>query len=132
MKKLLLLSLSLLVSGMIYAQKEPKGSPSKAKTYLTKEDYVNAQAEIDKAITLEKYSGKQDTWVTRGKVYQAMALAGDESAVAIAMESYNKAKEIDPESGWAKLADFQDIAGSLITAFSASLFNNSLAACICR
>ena len=110
MKKLLLISLSLLVAGVVYAQKEPKGSPTKAKAYLAKNDLENARAEIDKAITLEKQMGKQDTWITRAKVYQAIAIAGDDSAITTTMESYNKAKEIDPESNAAQLLDIQDIA----------------------
>lgn len=101
--------MSLLVSGMIYAQKAPKGNPTKAEAYLVKNEIEPAKAEIDKAITLEKYSGKQETWITRGKIYQTLAVAGDDSAIPIAMEAYKKAKEIDPESSAAQLIDIQNI-----------------------
>ncbi len=112
MKRLppLLLTLSLLFSGMIYAQKGPKGNPAKAEAYLAKNEIENAKAEIDVAITLEKQSAKQNTWITRGKIYQNLAIAGDDSALPIAIESYNKAKEIDPESSAAQLLDVQNIA----------------------
>ncbi len=111
MKKLVVLTLSLLVSGVIFAQKEPKGSPGKAESYLTKNDLENAKAEIDKAITLEKQAGKSGTWFTRGKVYQAIATqGGDDSAIPVAMEAYAKVKEIDPNGSQAKLLDIQNIA----------------------
>ncbi len=110
MKRLLLLTLSFLVVGMIYAQKPPKGSPMKAESYLAKNELENAKAEIDKAVTLEKHSSKQDVWITRAKVYQAIAVAGGDEAIGIAMESYTKAKEIDPESNAAQLLDLQNIS----------------------
>ena len=107
---LLLLTLSFLVVGMIYAQKPPKGNPTKAESYLAKNELEKAKAEIDKAVTLEKHSGKQDVWITRGNVYQAIAVAGDDEAIGSAMESYAKAKEIDPESNAAQLLDLQNIS----------------------
>ena len=73
MKRLLLLTLSFLVVGMIYAQKPPKGNPVKADSYLAKNELEKAKAEIDKAVTLEKHSGKQGVWITRAKIYQAIA-----------------------------------------------------------
>jgi len=109
MKQLLTCCLLILIIGAAHAQKEPKGSPNKAENYLTKSDLPNAKAEIDMAITIEKTAAKAPTWLTRAKVYQAIALEGDDSAIATTMDAYNKYKEMNPKG--AVLIDLQNIAG---------------------
>ncbi|MDA0196600.1 MAG: hypothetical protein O2887_13920 [Bacteroidetes bacterium] len=109
MKQLLTCCLSILIIGAVNAQKEPKGSPTKAESYLSKGDLSNAKVEIDKAMTIEKIAAKADTWLTKAKVYQAIALEGDDGAIAITMEAYNKYKEMDPKGGI--FVDLQNIAG---------------------
>lgn len=118
MKRLLLFTLSLLITGALYAQKAPKGNPIKAEAYLAKNELDNAKAEIDVAITVEKQAAKQDTWITRGKIYQALATAGNDDAIKPAMDAYNKAKEMDAESSAAQLLDIQNISQ-----FHGSYFN---------
>jgi len=110
MKRIMIFSLSLLLSTMVFAQKPPKGNPVKAESLLTKNDLAGAKAEIDMAITLEKQNGKSTTWITRGKIYQAIALEGDDSAITTAMEAYAKAREIEPDGNAVQLLDLQNIA----------------------
>jgi len=116
MKQILTCCLFIFLIGAAQAQKEPKGSPPKAEGYLAKDDLTNARAEIDKAITIEKTAAKSDTWLTRGKVYQAIAIGGDDDAIPVAMEAYTKYKEMEPKA--ASLIDLQNIAG-----FQGAFFN---------
>ncbi|MEQ9424856.1 MAG: tetratricopeptide repeat protein [Cyclobacteriaceae bacterium] len=118
MKKILAIFLSLMIVGFVNAQKPPKGSPSKAESYLAKDDLSNAKAEIDMAITIEKTASKANTWLTRAKVYQAIAIAGDDEAIPVAMEAYGKYKEMNP--GGAQLVEIQNIP-----AFHGSFFNRA-------
>lgn len=102
MRKLAFFCLAFLIAGSIYAQ---KGSVSKASSYLTKQDYASAKAEIDVAITIEKNSSKSKTWYERGRIYQAIATSDDEAvkglddqAINKAVEAYNKVIEMEKEN----------------------------------
>lgn len=102
MRKLAFFCLAFLIAGFVHAQ---KGSVSKASSYLSKEDYASAKAEIDVAITIEKNSGKSKTWYERGRIYQAIATSDDEAvkglddkAVSKAVEAYEKVIEMEKEN----------------------------------
>lgn len=65
-----------------------------------------AKAEIDKATEDPKQSGKAKTWLTRGRVYEAIASDPtgvyaklDTNASLKAYESYKKALEVEPDGG---------------------------------
>ena len=89
-RKNLVIALSLIVSLTAYAQ---KGSVTKADAYLNKSDFVNAIAEIDMAITIEKNIAKSKTWFVRGKIYQAIVASEDESVKTLDSDALNKAIE---------------------------------------
>ena len=77
------------------AQKKP--NITKAKAMLDKGEYAEAKAMIDQATTYEKTMGKAKTWYYRGQIYTALDTALNEpGALETAIESYNKALEIDP------------------------------------
>lgn len=78
------------------AQKKP--NITKAKTLYDKGEYAEAKAIIDQATTYEKTMGKAKTWYYRGMIYVSLDTAMSEpGAMVTAMESFNKALEIDPE-----------------------------------
>lgn len=100
--KLFVLTLALLMSVATFAQ---KGSVTKADAYLTKNEYANAKAEIDVAITIEKNAAKSKTWFVRGKIYQAIATSTDETVSSLdaealekSVEAYNKVISMEKES----------------------------------
>lgn len=100
--KLFVLALTLLMSVASFAQ---KGSVTKADAYLIKNDYANAKAEIDVAITIEKNAVKSKTWFVRGKIYQAIATSTEDAVTALDAEAldkaiiaYNKVLEMDKET----------------------------------
>jgi tetratricopeptide (TPR) repeat protein len=102
MRKVAFFCLAFLIAGVTYAQ---KGSVSKASSYLSKEDYASAKAEIDVAITIEKNAGKSKTWFERGRIYQAIATSDDEAvssldnkAIEKAVEAYEKVIEMEKEN----------------------------------
>ncbi len=107
MRRLFLtLALMVAVLGSAFAQEELKGNlTKKADKYLGKGEIANAKTYIDAAIEAEKYKDDGETWLIRGKVYQAIAVSEDEAiqalfdgdAVAEAMEAYNKVKEMEKE-----------------------------------
>lgn len=97
--KLFVLALALLMSVASFAQ---KGSVTKADAYLTKNEYANAKAEIDVAITIEKNAVKGKTWFVRGKIYQAIATSTDKAVTSLdadaldkSIEAYNKVLEME-------------------------------------
>ncbi|MDW3210607.1 MAG: tetratricopeptide repeat protein [Reichenbachiella sp.] len=100
--KLFVLTLALLMSVASFAQ---KGSVTKADAYLAKNEFENAKAEIDVAITIEKNALKSKTWFVRGKIYQAIATSTDEAVSSLdadaldkSVEAYNKVLEMDKET----------------------------------
>lgn len=100
--KLFVLTLALLMSVASFAQ---KGSVTKADAYLAKNEFENAKAEIDVAITIEKNAVKSKTWFVRGKIYQAIATSTDEAVSSLdadaldkSVEAYNKVLEMDKET----------------------------------
>jgi len=86
----LVLAAALLISAASFAQ---KGSVGKANSYLIKEDFANAKAEIDVAITIEKNATKSKTWFTRGKIYQGILSSEDEAVKALDAEALPKSVE---------------------------------------
>lgn len=78
------------------AQKKP--NINKAKAALDKGDLATAKSMIDAATTYEKTQDKAKTWYYRGMVYASLDTINQEpGAMAVAMESFNKSLEIDPE-----------------------------------
>lgn len=78
------------------AQKKP--SLSKAKSALDKGELAEAKTIIDAAILYEKTKDKAKTWYYRGLVYVSLDTINQEpGAMKTAMDSFNKALEIDPE-----------------------------------
>ena len=98
MKYVLMILMALVVSTQVYAQKPPKGSVTKAESYLGKGELDKAKAEIDVAVGIEKNATKSKTWYTRGKIYQQIALNGDESAIAETVAAVEKVREMENES----------------------------------
>lgn len=90
MKKLLSIILFLSIAMFSYAQ---KGSVSKAKSYRSKGDLINAKVEIDMAITIEKVAKKSATWFERGEIYKIIALNEDKKVRNIDTEALVKAHE---------------------------------------
>jgi len=79
-----------------FGQKKP--NINKAKSYLEKAEYAAAKDEIDRAVEYEKTMGKAKTWYYRGMIYMALDTAlSEEGAIATALESFDKALELDPE-----------------------------------
>ncbi len=108
MKNLFCTLLMLLVVSFCFAQ---KGKPNKAKKYLDDGEIVEAKAEIDMAITIEKNLDKTNTWFIMGEIYEAIALSDkpiDDNAVSKALKAYDKVKEMEkPNSTQYNLADLR-------------------------
>jgi tetratricopeptide (TPR) repeat protein len=103
MKNMLLLLAGVLLFTASYAQ---KGNVTKAESLLNKGDVAAAKAEIDVAVTIEKNASKSKTFLTKGKIYKAIAtsedpavsgLMGTEQAIAEASESLKKAMAMESE-----------------------------------
>ena len=78
-----------------------------AYSYMTDGDYDKAREYIDQAITHEKTMGKEKTWRYRGDIYTGIATSEDSlmrasvpNAIQIAMESYDKAAELDEKNAY--------------------------------
>ena len=106
MKKIVF-SLLFSVCVLFLSAQEYKGSVGKATGYVYKEDWKNAKGEIDKAITIEKNAKKSRTWLTRGEIYEKIALNDDEAIRAIdenaatkCADAYSKVIEMDGESSF--------------------------------
>ena len=102
MKKTVIFTLSLLMGVASLAQ---KGSVSKAQVYKDKQDYANAKAEIDMAITIEKNAAKTRTWYVRAQIYKDIALSDslpissiDNDAAKKSVEAYEKVLSMEKEN----------------------------------
>ncbi len=103
MKNMLLILAGVLLFTASYAQ---KGNVNKANVLLDKGDIAEAKAEIDMAVTIEKNTTKSRTYLTKGKIYKAIATSEDASvsgimdtneAIKVAAEALNAALLMDPE-----------------------------------
>ncbi len=94
MRQVLTISLALLCMA-VYAQKP---NINKAKAAYDKGELVDAKTIIDQATTYEKTMGKAKTWYYRGMIYVALDTSANEpGAMKVALESFQKALELDPE-----------------------------------
>lgn len=103
MKNMLLLLAGVLLFTASYAQ---KGNVVKAESLLNKGDVAGAKAEIDVAVTIEKNASKSKTFLTKGKIYKAIATSEDPAvsglmdtnkAIAEASEALKKAMTMESE-----------------------------------
>lgn len=104
MRILLTISVLCLVILGADAQKKKKPSINKAKTHWEKGELAEAKSIIDDATTYEKTMNNGKTWYYRGLIYASIDTTSDESlaalsddAMSIAMASFDKAREIDPD-----------------------------------
>ena len=92
-----------------YGQYVPKGKTAKAEMALSQGKLDIAKAEIDEAFKIDekgKVSTLSKNWYTKGQIYKAIYLddsteyknlAGEET-LKIAMDAFNKVKEMDKET----------------------------------
>ena len=93
----LFLSMALLATGTVFAQKQKKPNINKALKMWQDSDLISAQTEIDRAIKNEKLQKKGKTWYYRGLIYASIdtsATISVDSALQTAMESFAKADEL--------------------------------------
>ena len=84
-----------MVFGVAFGQKP---NINKAKAAYDKGELADAKTIIDQATTYEKTKDKAKTWFYRGDIYMTLdTLNSEPGAMETAMESYNKALELDPE-----------------------------------
>jgi tetratricopeptide (TPR) repeat protein len=98
MKKLLTLSLSLIIGLAAYAQ---PANVTKAEKLKDKGEFVEAASLIDAATENEKTKDKGKTWYTRGLVYEEMAVKSpntNPNALEVAVDSYKKAMSMEKEN----------------------------------
>lgn len=107
MRKLIFAILFIGISTITFGQYVPKGKVTKAEAALTKGELDIAKAEIDEAFKVDakgKVTASSKNWYKRGQIYKAIflddsteyhELASNEEALKVAMESFNKVKEMD-------------------------------------
>ncbi len=100
MKKLVLVVIAVLISGITFSQTEVVS----AYNYLKNGQLDKAKTYIDKACVNEKTKGLAKTWFYCGNVYLSIALTKEEkyksldsNAVQVAYDAYQKAIQLDPE-----------------------------------
>ncbi|HNZ42487.1 MAG TPA: tetratricopeptide repeat protein [Bacteroidales bacterium] len=100
MKKLVLVVIAVLISGITFSQTEVVS----AYNYLKNGQLDKAKTYIDKACVNEKTKGLAKTWFYCGNIYLSIALTKEEkyksldsNAVQIAYDAYQKAIQLDPE-----------------------------------
>lgn len=114
MKNMLLVLAGVLLFTASYAQ---KGNVIKAEGLLNKGDVAAAKDEIDVAVTVEKNADKSKTFITKGKIYKAIALSEDpavsglmetDKAIVEASDALRKAISLESEGSVNyNLADFE-------------------------
>ena len=93
--------MAIMLCGAAYAQKP---SINKAKSAMDNGNLEDAKMIIDQAVEYEKIKDKAKTWFYRGLIYaQLDTVANEPGAFEIAMEAFNKAKEIDPAQNTTQL-----------------------------
>jgi len=107
MKKLIIAGFFIVLPALLFGQYEPKGKVTKAQLALDQGKLDIAKAEIDKAFELNlkgKVTKAAKNWYLKGKIYKAILLDSgefhslDDNALDIAVESYNKVKEMEKEN----------------------------------
>lgn len=105
-----------------YAQYVPKGKPAKAESAFNQGKLDEAKAEIDEAFKVDnkgKVTGSAKNWYTRGRIYKAIYLddstdyddlVPNEEALKIAMDSFNKVKEMEKENSTYVIFSDQEIS----------------------
>jgi len=100
MKKLVLVVIAVLISGITFSQTEVVS----AYNYLKNGQLDKAKTYIDKACVNEKTKGLAKTWFYCGNIYLSIALTKEEkfksldsNAIQIAYDAYQKAIQLDPE-----------------------------------
>ncbi|MDH5474538.1 MAG: hypothetical protein OEX22_02485 [Cyclobacteriaceae bacterium] len=99
----LLMAAVILLSSAVFAQKEKKPNINKALKYMQDGDLATAKSEIDRASTYEKTSTNGKTWYYRGLIYATIDTSStqgglSDNALEVAMESFNKADELQKGS----------------------------------
>lgn len=100
MRKFILLTISLALSGSLYAQ---KSAISNAAIYHSENQIAHAAQEINKAITNEKTQTDPKAWYYRGLIYKSMIGSKEEQIKTLSespekesLLSFQKAMELDP------------------------------------
>ena len=143
MKKLIFAILFFSIAGFTYAQYQPKGKMSKAEMAYNQNKLDEAKAECDLAFEVDN-KGKVTTagknWYTKGRIYKAIylddsteynELASNEEALKIAMESFNKVKELEKENSTYVIFTDQEVGqlyGSIINDGAQKYNENDFAA----
>jgi len=101
MKRNFLILLAMIVGLAAYGQKKPK--INQANSLRESGDLAEAKSIIDDATTYEKTKDNGKTWYFRGLIYATIDTTSNEqysdlksNALQTAVESFDKAKEIDP------------------------------------
>ncbi len=107
MKKLIIAGFLFVMPALLFGQYVPKGKVTKAQVALDQGKLDIAKAEIDKAFELNlkgKVTKAAKNWYLKGKIYKAILLDSGEyhkladNALEIAVESFNKVKEMEKEN----------------------------------
>ena len=108
--RILLSTLIILLSfGVTFSQKKPK--VSKGVTYMEEGNLQEAKVIFDAAIEYEKTKNKGKTWFYRGQLYVALDTSENlEGALETALESFDKALELDPKQSFS-VPDFTSPLG---------------------
>jgi len=100
MRKFIILSVGLVLSGSLFAQ---KSAISNAAIYHSENQIVNAAQEINKAIINEKTKADPKAWYYRGLIYKSMIGSKEDPVKALSenpekesLLSFQKAMELDP------------------------------------
>lgn len=101
MKRLSLTFALLFMASLVTFAQEFKGSPTKAKAYLTKGDLANAKGEIEAYLNGEKFKKKPKAsgYLLQGEIYKAIATSDKsedqallEDPIGKALEAFSKVK----------------------------------------
>jgi tetratricopeptide (TPR) repeat protein len=118
MKKSIFVFAIIMLPGLLLAQYEPKGKTTKAQVFLDRGELDKAKAEIDMAFEVNKkgkITSAGKNWYLRGQVYKAIYLDSGEyksledNALEEAVESFNKAIELEKESSTYHLFSNQEM-----------------------
>ncbi|MCH2214595.1 MAG: tetratricopeptide repeat protein [Flavobacteriales bacterium] len=133
MKRILILLSLVLVSSAVSAQSAKRVS---AYNYMSDGEFLKAKEPIDQAITDSKTGVDDKTWRYRGQIYVGLVQNDYEGidkseAIETAIESYQKAMELDVKKKWERenlsgLAQAQNLAVNMgINAYNESDFINA-------
>ncbi|MDQ3392497.1 MAG: tetratricopeptide repeat protein [Bacteroidota bacterium] len=97
------ITLSLILTFSVFFAFAQNSNVSKASNFEQRGDLAKAKDAIDQAANHDKTKDKSKTWLTRGSIYEAIALSEehknlDANALEEAIQSYKKAKELEKEN----------------------------------